>query len=80
MNGGEWLQRGIAGQAEFCRVSFPDGGKSCNSSEECKGGCVIYTPPAFGEPTPSVGVCSYDNDPFVCHASINYPEFYACPD
>jgi len=78
-DGGEWTMGGIA-ENQYCVYSFDDGGKSCHNSEECMGGCVIYDPPVFGQPLPTVGVCRYNSDPFVCHAPISYPDFYGCAD
>ena len=79
MNGGVLTRVGMA-RTPFCTYPYPDGGKTCHSSEECIGGCVIYEPPIRGQPTPSAGVCRYDNNPFVCEAPIEDPDFFVCPD
>jgi len=78
-NGGEWSREGWA-RRPFCTYPYPDGGKPCHSSEQCIGGCVIYEAPIRGQPTPSTGVCRYDNNPFVCKAPIEDPGFFVCPE
>jgi hypothetical protein len=78
ISGGEWAIGGMA-QSPFCLYTFPDGGKVCHSSEECMGGCVLYEID-LGQPPPSVGVCRINNDPFVCHAVIEYPHLFYCAD
>jgi hypothetical protein len=79
MNDGEWVRGGMA-ETQFCLYSYEDGGKSCSSSEECMGACVIYESPIQGQPTPSIGVCKDNNNPFECFAIIEYPEMFGCAD
>jgi hypothetical protein len=78
-NGGEWTVGGMA-EKPFCLYTYPDGGKSCNSSEQCIGACVIHEPPAQGQLTPIVGVCKENNNPFECYAVIEYPDTFGCSD
>ena len=79
MNGGKWTRVGMA-ETPFCIYTYPDGGTPCYSSEECTGGCAVYNPPIQGQPTPSVGICRFNNNPFACEAPIEHPETYACSD
>ena len=77
-SGGKWATGGIA-QSHFCLRTYPDAGKSCRSSDECMGGCVLYEV-IWGQPAPSVGVCKNNNDPFECFAVLEYPQYYGCAD
>jgi hypothetical protein len=78
ISGGKWTVGGLA-EIPFCLRTFLDAGKPCKSSDECMGGCVLYEV-IVGQPTPSVGACRINNDPFVCHALIEYPHLYGCAD
>jgi len=78
-SGGEWIPVGLA-QEWACIYTYPDGGKPCDSSEECAGGCYIYEFPTEGQQMPNVGVCRYNSNPFECFAPIERPETYACSD
>jgi hypothetical protein len=78
MSGGA-LTRGGMGGTLLCVHPYFDGGKSCDSSKDCIGGCVLYDPPVSGQPTPSMGVCRYNDNPFVCEAGIEDPDFFVCP-
>ena len=78
-NGGEWTAGGMAARP-FCLYTYPDRGKPCNSSEQCIGPCVVYEVPIQGQPTPSIGVCKDNNDPFECYATIEHPDIFGCAD
>jgi len=78
LNGGEWKRVGLA-QSLACVHTYPDAGKTCKSSDECEGYCVIYDPPIRGQPLPG-GLCKGDNLPYGCFAVIEYPETYSCTD
>ena len=72
MNGGEWMVGGPGGVRRFCLYTYLDGGKSCSSSEECMGDCVIYD---LGQPTGDVGVCQENTHPYDrCFVIIELPE------
>jgi hypothetical protein len=78
MSGGALTRGGIGGKL-LCVHPYSDGGKPCDSSTECIGGCVLYDRPISGQPTPSFGVCRYNDNPFVCEAGIADPDFFVCP-
>ena len=59
--GGEWLRVGLAQQFR-CIRKYTDGGKPCNSSNECLGSCL---PTDYGK-----GYCKYDDNNFGCHTTI----------
>lgn len=61
VTGGRWETAGI--YPEFrCIHKYPDGGKSCRSSTECRGLCI-----SKGDGT---GYCKYDDNPFGCYSTV----------
>jgi hypothetical protein len=81
INGGEWRTGGPGAAQHFCLYSYPDGGKSCHSSEECMGSCVIYEED-LGQSTLDAGVCQENNNPYDrCFVFIEAPEILGgCSD
>ena len=61
--GGEWRRVGLAGRYQ-CIFTYSDGGKGCNSSDECQGLCVVY------DAYEKAGTCKEDSDFFGCYATI----------
>lgn len=63
-----------------CTHSYSDGGKACDSSDECESSCLIlpekYCPkgtlclPSKEEVTKKGGVCKQDDNPFGCYGII----------
>ena len=80
-NGGEWRTGGPAAAQQYCVYSYPDGGKSCHTSEECIGYCVIYEED-LGQSPLDGGVCQENNDPYDrCFVFIEAPEILGgCSD
>lgn len=72
--GGNW-QRVCVAQEYTCVKPFPDAGKACKDSSECKGECLVElvtrcegvgncTDPVVPEPGAEVtGICQRDDDP-----------------
>jgi hypothetical protein len=60
--GGSWERAGLANDF-ICVHTYPDGGKPCQNSEECKGFCIVTS-----ETSPPR--CKADNNPFSCFSSI----------
>lgn len=64
--GGEWtIRAGYPDKSElyFCLYKNVDGGKSCKSSDECEGACIVHQ---IGEE----GECTVDNSIYGCYATI----------
>jgi hypothetical protein len=77
VNGGSWVRGGILGQATYCHFTYSDGGKSCQSSDECLGGCVVSD---LVSEVPEKGTCKRTSNPFGCYGFIENPELVICWD
>lgn len=79
---GTWIRNGgILGQAQYCLYSYPDAGKTCKSSADCIGACVLEDYSPYLQPVPSEGVCASNNDGFGCIDYFEYPNvFSVCTD
>ncbi|MCH8067263.1 MAG: hypothetical protein IIC69_01650 [Nanoarchaeota archaeon] len=62
ITGGEWGSGGLAGKFR-CVYTYPDADKSCNSSSECIGKCIVTE---YG----GSGKCKATSSPFGCYAII----------
>lgn len=60
---GKWSREGLA-QSYMCVFEYSDGGKSCVSSDECQGGCIITS---YDQKT---GTCDVSSSPFGCYVTI----------
>lgn len=58
---GEWIGTGLA-QTFMCVHKYSDGGKFCNSSDECEGFCIAKEDGS--------GYCKNDDNPFGCYRTI----------
>ena len=65
VSGGEWKKVGIAGTKQ-CIYTYSDAGKSCLSSDECKGDCILVD---FLSDD-GAAVCEQDSDVFGCYRTI----------
>ena len=63
--GGTW-QRICITQTLTCVLPYPDAGKPCNDSSECKGGCLAST----SITKLAVGECKGTNDPCGCFSWV----------
>jgi hypothetical protein len=73
LSDGKWVTDGIAAQAEYCLMKYPDAGKPCRNSSECEGSCVLTDYRNGDKVVPTAGVCSTYNRPFGCHDYLEYP-------
>ena len=60
---GEWVGR--TGYM-YCVLPYPDAGKACKSSRDCKGHCIAQVPSTPKEPLPDHGTCQLDDEPNDC--------------
>lgn len=65
--GGEVRQEGMLGLYR-CVKPYSDAGKSCRSSGECEGKCLVVDDAATGED--AVGACQKDDSPFGCYSEV----------
>jgi hypothetical protein len=63
---GSWTPQGKL-QQSTCIFTYPDAGKSCTSSDECVGGCLV------NQPTDETGICKEDTSIFGCYTFIDGP-------
>ena len=61
-SGGDYKRVGLLGTRQ-CIYKYSDGGKTCNSSKECLGGCLVQSYKDLGpgkckEDNQSVGLCT----------------------
>ena len=59
---GEWIRAGLAQQFR-CVHEHSDGGKDCNSSDECEGLCIV-------KDSNSPAYCKHNDNPFGCYATV----------
>jgi len=74
LTGGKWGQvSGGFASKKACLHRYPDAGKLCQSSSECKGGCL-----PGGNPS-NEGYCKEDDGPYpnVCHESYTIEDLKA---
>lgn len=69
--GDTWRPVGIQ-QSMACIKKYPDAGKSCTDSSQCKGGCMDVTP--YGHKGKPIGKCRVDNDSFGCFVYLIHGE------
>lgn len=62
-SGGTWQPIGMR-QSMACITKYPDAGKSCTDSSQCKGGCLDVTP--HDHVGDRIGKCKTDDDHFGC--------------
>lgn len=61
-DGGRWeYAGGIVREARMCVFSYPDAGRSCSDTGQCRGGCFTDTVPTPGQDGPVTGQCAADN-------------------
>lgn len=65
--GSEWRAVGMK-QSMRCITKYPDAGKSCTDSSQCKGGCMDVTP--YNHKGAPIGKCKVDNDKFGCFSYL----------
>ncbi len=59
--GDRWTKAGLS-QSFMCIHDYSDGGKSCQSSEECEGDCIAEND--------GTAYCDDSNSPFGCYRTI----------
>ena len=71
-SGGSWQPVGMR-QSMACITKYPDAGKSCTDSSQCKGGCMDVTP--HKHMGTRIGKCREDNNRFGCFSWLEKGEF-----
>lgn len=66
-SGGTWQPVGMR-QSMACITKYPDAGKSCTDSSQCKGGCMDVTP--YNHKGARIGKCRVDDNRFGCFSYL----------
>lgn len=70
-SGGIWKPVGMRGSMA-CITKYPDAGKSCTDSSQCKGGCLDMTP--YNHKGNPIGKCREDDDVHGCFSYLKKGE------